>query len=89
MRMRSPIMLAATAAGAAEPAADTTILLRPARVFDGTTMHTGWRVRVKGDRMVAAGTDAAAAAAREIDLPDATLLPGLIEGTVAAQVVRE
>lgn len=73
-------LLAATAAAPAEPAAETTILLRPARVFDGTTMHTGWRVLVKGDRIVAAGNDIAAAGAREIDLPDATLLPGLIEG---------
>ena len=72
--------LAATAAAAAEPAAETPILLRPARVFDGTTMHAGWRVLVKGDRIVAAGTDVAAAGAREIDLPDATLVPGLIEG---------
>jgi imidazolonepropionase-like amidohydrolase len=72
--------LAATAAGAAEPAAETTILLRPARVFDGTTMHAGWRVLVKGDRIFAVGTDAAAAGAREIDLPDTTLVPGLIEG---------
>jgi imidazolonepropionase-like amidohydrolase len=83
MRMRILILLAAlvaTAAGAAEPSAETTILLRPARVFDGTTMHTGWRVLVKGERIVAAGAEAAATGAREIDLPDATLVPGLIEG---------
>lgn len=73
-------LLAATAAAPAEPAAQTPILLRPARVFDGATMHAGWRVLVKGDRIVAAGSDLAAAGAREIDLPDATLLPGLIEG---------
>jgi imidazolonepropionase-like amidohydrolase len=74
-------LLAATGAvRAAEPAADTPILLRPARVFDGMTMHTGWRVLVKGERIVAAGADVAAAGAREIDLPDLTLVPGLIEG---------
>ena len=73
-------LLAATAAARAEPAAETPILLRPTRVFDGTTMHAGWRVLVKGDRIVAAGADIAAAGAREIDLPDTTLLPGLIEG---------
>jgi imidazolonepropionase-like amidohydrolase len=43
-------------------------------------MHVGWRVLVKGDRIVAAGEDASAPGAREIDLPDATLVPGLIEG---------
>jgi uncharacterized cupin superfamily protein len=34
-------------AAAAEPS-DTSILLRPARVFDGNTLHEGWRVLVKG-----------------------------------------
>jgi imidazolonepropionase-like amidohydrolase len=43
-------------------------------------MHTGWRVLVKGDRIVAAGNDINAAGAREIELADATLVPGLIEG---------
>ena len=82
--MRIPILLALLAATAAVPgaeqAAETPILIRPARVFDGTTMHTGWRVLVKGERIVAAGNDVTAAGAREIDLPDATLVPGLIEG---------
>ena len=74
-------LLAVTAAvPAAEPTVETPLLLRPARVFDGTTMHTGWRVLVKGERIVAAGTDVAAAGAREIDLADTTLVPGLIEG---------
>jgi imidazolonepropionase-like amidohydrolase len=60
---------------------DTTLLLRPARVFDGTTMHEGWRVLVKGDRIVAAGADVTApAGAREVELANQTLLPGLIEG---------
>jgi imidazolonepropionase-like amidohydrolase len=74
-------LLATTAvAHAAEPAAETPILLRPARVFDGTTLHTGWRVLVKGDRIVAAGSDVSASGAREMELPDTTLVPGLIEG---------
>jgi imidazolonepropionase-like amidohydrolase len=83
MQMRTLMLLAllaATAAARAEPAAETPILLRPARVFDGTTMHAGWRVLVKGDRIVAAGSDVTAAGAREIDLSAATLVPGLIEG---------
>jgi imidazolonepropionase-like amidohydrolase len=75
------IALTATAAAvAAEPAAETAIVLRPARVFDGAIMHVGWRVLVRGERIIAAGTDVAAAGAREIELPDATLVPGLIEG---------
>lgn len=60
---------------------DAVILLRPARVFDGNTLHEGWRVLVKGDRIVAAGADVTApAGARELNLPNQTLLPGLIEG---------
>src|SRR5262245_26082510 len=57
-------------------------LLKPARVFDGDAMHEGWAVRVKGDRIDAAGPDAAAGAAgaRTIDLPGTTLTPGLVEG---------
>src|SRR3954452_3497309 len=30
-------------------------LLTPARVFDGTDMHEGWSVLVRGDRIAAAG----------------------------------
>lgn len=66
---------------AAAESNDTVILLRPARVFDGNTLHEGWRVLVKGDRIVAAGADVTApAGAREVDLANQTLLPGLIEG---------
>lgn len=67
-------------ATAAEPS-DTTVLLRPARVFDGSTLHEGWRVLVKGERIVAVGADVVAPeGAREVDLAGQTLLPGLIEG---------
>jgi imidazolonepropionase-like amidohydrolase len=63
------------------PAAALTIL-RPARVFDGDTMHDGWAVRVKGERIDAVGPEPslAAAGAKVIDLPGATLTPGLVEG---------
>ena len=69
---------------AAAPAApdSSVVLLRPARVFDGETMHDGWAVLVRGERIVAAGPAASVAAppgARAIELPDATLLPGLID----------
>lgn len=66
---------------AAAESSDTIVLLRPARVFDGTALHEGWRVLVKGDRIIAAGADVTApAGAREVDLANQTLLPGLIEG---------
>jgi imidazolonepropionase-like amidohydrolase len=57
-------------------------VLKPARVFDGDAMHEGWAVRVRGEKIDAVGADAAAAApgAKVIDLPGATLTPGLVEG---------
>ena len=60
----------------------TSFLLRPARVFDGEAMHAGWAVRVKGNRIDAAGPAASvdAAGATVIELAGMTLMPGLIEG---------
>ena len=57
-------------------------ILKPARVFDGDSMHEGWAVRIKGERIDAVGPDAAAApaGARTLDLPGTTLTPGLVEG---------
>jgi imidazolonepropionase-like amidohydrolase len=57
-------------------------VLRPARVFDGEAMHEGWAVRVRGDRIEAAGPAASvnAAGATAIDMPGTTLMPGLVEG---------
>jgi len=57
-------------------------LLRPARVFDGESMHEGWGAVVRGGRIEGAGPSAsllAPAGAEIIDLPEATLLPGLID----------
>ena len=59
------------------------LVLRPARMFDGEQMHTGWTVVVRGERIVAAGPTAGItvpAGANVLDLPTETLLPGLIEG---------
>jgi len=70
----------ATAVAAAPPA---TQLLRPAAVFDGVDgkVHPGWQVLVTGERIVAVGPDLAApAGAVTLDLPGATLMPGMIEG---------
>jgi len=68
--------------GAQTPAAPAVTILKPARVFDGDTMHEGWAVRVRGERIDAVGPEAsvAAAGAKVIDLPGTTLTPGLVEG---------
>lgn len=73
------LSLAGLARGGEPPAP---LLLRAARVFDGTTMHTGWEVVVSGGVIAAAGPRGAAAPAnaRVLELGDVTLLPGLIEG---------
>jgi imidazolonepropionase-like amidohydrolase len=58
-----------------------TTLLKPARVFDGTDVHDGWSVRVRGDRIEAAGPTVASAGADVVlDMPGVTLMPGLVEG---------
>jgi imidazolonepropionase-like amidohydrolase len=63
------------------PAQSVTVL-RPARVFDGDALHEGWAVRVAANRIEAAGPAASVstAGATLVDLPGATLLPGLVEG---------
>jgi imidazolonepropionase-like amidohydrolase len=61
----------------------TTTILRPAAVFDGQELHNGWSVAVTGDKITAAGPRDKISAppnARMVDLPNETLLPGLIEG---------
>jgi imidazolonepropionase-like amidohydrolase len=67
---------------AAQAQAPAAMLLKPARVFDGEAMHQGWVVRVAGDRIQAAGPSASvdAAGAKVVELPGATLMPGLVEG---------
>jgi imidazolonepropionase-like amidohydrolase len=65
-------------------AADRPVLLKPARVFDGSepAPHDGWVVLVRGERIEAAGPADEVklpADVRTIELPGATLLPGLID----------
>jgi len=64
------------------PLAAQVTVLKPARVFDGETTHEGWMVRVKGDRIEAAGPVASidATGATTVELRGATLMPGLVEG---------
>ncbi|MDH5760294.1 MAG: amidohydrolase family protein [Gemmatimonadota bacterium] len=57
------------------------VVLRPRQVFDGALMHPGWSVLVRDGVIVSAGPSLPLpAGATEILLPDATLLPGLVEG---------
>ncbi len=86
MRWLAALALFLTGGAAALPAAEApqrVILLKPARLFDGIDgkTHPGWQVRVEGDRIAAVGPNLAAPAnAQIVDLPGATLMPGMIEG---------
>src|SRR4051794_5436656 len=69
----------------AQQAVVRSMLLRPALVFDGVTAepHAGWVVLVTGEKIAAVGPASdvrAPAGATTVDLPNTTLLPGLIEG---------
>lgn len=84
--LKAGIALAMTAAnlGAQEPAGSGTVVIRAARLIDGTggaPIPNGVLV-VTGDRIVAVGRQGsvtAPAGARTIDLGDATLLPGFVD----------
>ena len=84
--MRALLLSAILLLSAVAAAAQTSLpafVLQPDRVFDGETMHPGWVVVVRGDRIIAAGppaTTSAPGGARTIALPGTTLMPGLIEG---------
>lgn len=78
------VLLATLACLAPARADDTPILLRPERVFDGTTPspHTGWVVCIQGEKIAAVGPADEVKipeGAKIIELPGMTLLPGLID----------
>ncbi len=81
--MRLLLVLASAALLAAQtPPPGAVIVLKSARVFDGEALHENWIVVVRGERVESAGpvaTTRAPDGAKTIDLPGATLLPGLIE----------
>ncbi|HEY3384397.1 MAG TPA: amidohydrolase family protein [Vicinamibacterales bacterium] len=90
MRLRSVLVAASLvgvsglALGVVEGQAPASVLLRPARVFDGSggPAHDGWVVLVTGRKIAVAGPAANVqmpAGSTVIDLPGATLLPGLID----------
>jgi imidazolonepropionase-like amidohydrolase len=63
---------------------DTLVLLKPAAVWDAISdaPHSGWTVLVRRDRIAAVGPASEVGSpkgATVIDLPNTTLLPGLIE----------
>jgi imidazolonepropionase-like amidohydrolase len=69
-------------AQAAASQAAAVYVLRPSRVFDGEAVRENWVVVVRGTRIDAAGPAAGIASpagAATIDLPGATLMPGLID----------
>ena len=80
--MRRPILFFIALLCSA-PALAETLLIRPARVFDGVDPHRTWAGR-SWSRATAspppARTSPPPPARRTIDLPGATLMPGMIEG---------
>lgn len=72
----------ASSALPADPPPATSFLLRPAAIFDGREMHAGWAVLVEGEKIAAAGpvAEISAGNSQTIDLPNDTLIPGMIEG---------
>jgi imidazolonepropionase-like amidohydrolase len=57
-------------------------ILKPAQIFDGDSLHPGWGVVVRGNRIDAVGPLGnlqLPAGAKSVDLPGMTLMPGLIE----------
>jgi imidazolonepropionase-like amidohydrolase len=66
----------------ATPGVGEVYVLEPTRVFDGETLHTGWVVVVRDERIESAGPRVLIEIPRDaerIDLGGQTLLPGLIE----------
>ena len=74
------LVVTATAEAQAPPSAPV-LVLRPARVWTGVgAAHEGWSVVISGGHIAAVGPNVEApAGAREILLPGATLIPGLID----------
>jgi imidazolonepropionase-like amidohydrolase len=75
-------LFALTIASPAFAQPDTTALLKPERVFDGVTVHEGWVVLVRGEKIAAVGAAEKVevpAGTKTIALPGTTLMPGLID----------
>lgn len=55
------------------------LLLKPARVWTDGATHDGWSVLVRGNRIATAGANIEAGDVHVIELPNLTLLPGLMD----------
>jgi len=69
---------------AAKTQPESVVLLKPARVFDGENaeLHNGWVILVRGQKIEFAGPSSGLqtpTGAKVIELPNLTLMPGLIE----------
>ena len=76
------IVFFAALVGASGSYAEDVYAIEAAHVFDGETLHAGWVVVVRGERIEAAGPEVMVAVpsdAERIDLGRVTLIPGLIE----------
>src|SRR5690348_9121971 len=77
------LVASAQAAETSGVPSNTSVVLRPARVWtEGEPVHTGWVVLVEGNHVAEVGTEKSVkvpAGAQVVDLPDSTLLPGLID----------
>ncbi len=83
VRAQSAVMTQPAGAAPNRPAPPAVpIVLKPAAVFDGTDIHQGWIVVVRGNTIEAAGPAGQVTPPRDattIDLAGMTLLPGLID----------
>jgi imidazolonepropionase-like amidohydrolase len=85
LRRTASWLLFLVAASHASAQSTAPIVLHPGALYDGITdvLHRDWVVLVEGERITAAGPRGEITVprgAREVALPELTLLPGLIEG---------
>ncbi len=83
MNIRHTLLLLCALSFEISLAQEQTYALHPDRLFDGTQMHEGWSVLVKGNQIITAGPTnkiSTPRGAETIALPGKTLMPGMIEG---------
>jgi len=83
MKFRSTVLLCSLLVSLVAQAVEPVTLFKAARVFDGEQMHTNWVVAIAGDKIVYAGDESKMPdllVDHTVELPNQTLMPGLIEG---------
>lgn len=84
--MNAPILLClilSLITSAAWSQSEDEFILKADRIFDGQEMHSGWAVRVKGNKIMEVGPSARITPgtnAKVLNFAGSTLLPGMIEG---------